>query len=493
MINRKDKVKNLQELKLNALENIPLSILLVKPNLQLIYANRYFCKRAGKTKNNLLGRRITQILSPSFLEGVELYKKLEEALKNGKPFFSDKMFYRGSYYSCTIIPVKGKSGKYPNAMVLLQNITKMCLLEQEVAYLKQFQENIIDSIPTAIIVFDADLKVLSANRTTYHIFGWTKEDILGKTLYEIFPVRTVRKNRLDIAIRKVLKEKIFIERKEIPFFFPGLGKKILNFQFTSFTFDKRHEAISLMDDVTEKVHTGERLRHAERMYTIGILAAGVAHEVNNPLSIVSGHSQYLLKELMNMEPGQFNHARYKEFLEAMEVITKESLRAGKMLKRLLDFSHRPAPVVEPLKIDLEIRHSLHVLRRLFHKKGIQVVEKYGEGLPEVKADRDDLHQVFINILNNAIDASPPKGGRIEIRTEFHEPNIKITFNNTGIRILKENLPHVFDPFFTTKDVGKGTGLGLFIVYSIIKAHGGTIEVESSRYKGTTFTIMLPIW
>jgi signal transduction histidine kinase len=235
-------------------------------------------------------------------------------------------------------------------------------------------------------------------------------------------------------------------------------------------------------------HTIEKLREkqaqlveAEKLASIGKLAAGIAHEINNPLTAVLTFSNLMLEQCPPTDPR----------CEKLKLMARETNRARHIVRQLLNFGRET--VIKPEKINInqpvsEIADSLAAQDAF---KGIGLDMKLGADLPEVMADPAQIGQVVMNILLNAIHAITPPG-RIEVSTGRNGNSVEIVFSDTGAGIPEENLHKIFDPFFTTKDASRGTGLGLAVSYGIIKKHGGDIQVASTVGKGTTFTVRLPI-
>ncbi len=221
---------------------------------------------------------------------------------------------------------------------------------------------------------------------------------------------------------------------------------------------------------------------SEKLASIGRLAAGIAHEINNPLTSVLTFSSLLLRKA---EEGQ---------RERLEIIVKETTRCREIVRELLNFARQSEPRKEPCNINRIIENALSLTKNQLKvsENYVTMVKELGD-LPPLQADPDQMLEVFINMIINAIDAMP-KGGELRTRTRLleNEKSIEIRVIDTGQGIPKENLEKVFDPFFTTKEAGKGTGLGLAVIYGIIEAHNGSIDVESEVGKGTTFIIKLPV-
>ncbi len=225
------------------------------------------------------------------------------------------------------------------------------------------------------------------------------------------------------------------------------------------------------------------LEQSSKLAAIGELAAGVAHEINNPLTNIIGYSKILNREIGS-------DSKYAEYLEG---INEEAQRAHNIISKLLSFA-REAPLnVQPSYINDLLDKVISQIDKVTFPPDISLKNQFQENLPEIYIDQNQIQQVFINLINNSFHAMSD-GGELFITTFLDEEEdlLNIEFKDTGVGIAEEKIGKVFDPFFTTKDVGKGTGLGLSISYGIIKAHGGGISLESEVGKGTIFTVSLPI-
>ncbi len=228
--------------------------------------------------------------------------------------------------------------------------------------------------------------------------------------------------------------------------------------------------------------TQEQLVQAGKLASTGQLAAGVAHELNNPLTTVSGYAQLLLKHLNKKDPN------YKK----IEAMAEESQRCKAIIKNLLDFSRPPARKdYQTLNLNIPLKNTLSLVEEQMRLQNIKIIKNLDSHLPRIKANPSQLEQVFMNIVSNALD-SMPNGGELRTVTRKIDNGVGITFTDTGCGIKSENLDKVFNPFFTTKRPGRGVGLGLSVSYGIIREHGGEIGIESEEEKGSTFTISFPI-
>ncbi len=242
------------------------------------------------------------------------------------------------------------------------------------------------------------------------------------------------------------------------------------------------------ETLEQKVHerteqlarTQTAMARQQRLAALGQLAAGVAHEINNPLTGVLTFA-YLLRDKENVD---------KQDREDLDVIINETTRAGEIVARLLDFARERPSAKEPLSINDVIRQTVRLIRNQKKVEQITIEEHLKEDLPKVKGDKNQLEQVLLNLSLNACEAMPD-GGTLTIRTSAQDGNVLVKVTDTGHGIKKEHLDRVFEPFFSTKPVGKGTGLGLSVSYGIVQQHGGSLEVDSVEGEGTTFTIVLP--
>jgi hypothetical protein len=238
----------------------------------------------------------------------------------------------------------------------------------------------------------------------------------------------------------------------------------------------------VLEDVTGRVRLEEQLQQREKLSSIGLLAAGVAHEINTPLTGVSSYTQMLLGMLSEGDP---KHA-------LLQKIHKQTDRATGIVANLLNFS-RTGGVTELTEVDVNhvLDDTLQLLEPQLRQSRVEIERAYDAHLPHAFGNAGKLQQVFTNLLLNARDAIPDSG-RITIRTGSEADDaVTVEIIDTGIGIAPENVARIYDPFYTTKGVGRGTGLGLAVSYGIVQEHSGHISVESAPGKGTTFRITLP--
>ena len=234
-------------------------------------------------------------------------------------------------------------------------------------------------------------------------------------------------------------------------------------------------------DEEEKLRLEEQLRHADRLATIGQLAAGVAHELNEPLGSILGFAQ-LAKKCDGVPP---------QAEKDIDKILNASLYAREVVKKLLIFARQMPPKKTPVNLNQVIEEGLTFFESRCAKEGIELVRSFSRGLPRVYADPAQLNQILVNLVVNALQAMP-EGGKLSIQTLNHGQWVSLIVKDTGTGMDEEVLGKIFTPFFTTKDVGQGTGLGLPVVHGIVTSHGGALHVESKVGQGTRFEIRLPV-
>jgi signal transduction histidine kinase len=251
----------------------------------------------------------------------------------------------------------------------------------------------------------------------------------------------------------------------------------------------KRRALIFLRDVTGKRLQELQLLQAEKMSSIGLLAAGVAHEINNPLTSVAGYAEALLRRFRD-EPQLREDPRLDAFPKYLEVIIRESYRCKGIIDCLLSFSRKSDGSLEQVDINLALQEVLELVRHKARYERIEIRENLQADLPAVRGDGAGLRQVFMNLLINAHQAI--KGaGTVEIATRGSGTEVIVQVKDTGSGIHPEMLDRIWDPFFTTKSVGQGLGLGLAVTYNIVKRHGGDIKVESQKGEGSIFTVRLP--
>jgi hypothetical protein len=243
---------------------------------------------------------------------------------------------------------------------------------------------------------------------------------------------------------------------------------------------ERCGTILILEDVTARVRLEEPLQHSEKMASIGLLAAGVAHEVNTPLTGISSYTQMLREQVDAKDPSA----------GLLEKIEKQTFRAAKIINNLLNFARSSSAEFERVDVNKAILDVFSLVEHQLQKARIKVRRELAPDLPPIRGNENRIQQVFFNLILNARDAMP-SGGWLTLVTQADDDTVIVEVKDTGVGIKREDVKRIYDPFFTTKGIGRGTGLGLSVSYGILQEHGGAIFVESVPGKGTTFQVALP--
>jgi two-component system NtrC family sensor kinase len=345
----------------------------------------------------------------------------------------------------------------------------------ELERLKDYSENIIESLTVGVAVLDQQARIIGWNRVLEETFSLKKENVVNRTLMEVLGAKNFS------AIFPLESQQDFRLLSEITLDIAPEEKKIFDIAKTPLLDNRMNPygTVVVFEEITEKISLQQQLLTSEKLASIGLLSAGVAHEINTPLTGISSYVQILQKKLSRSPHGQI-----------LEKIEAQTERVARIIKNLLNFARNPSESSFH-KVDLKdnLQEIVSLIEYKLKTMNINLELKL-EKLQPIWAQGEQLQQVFINIILNAIDAMPNGGTlRISLTENSNQAAIKIEDTGTGIR--DQHLPHIFDPFFTTKGLGKGTGLGLSISYAIIKEHEGQITVESEWGKGSLFTIYIP--
>ncbi len=362
--------------------------------------------------------------------------------------------------------------------IALDNSQLYSSLEQkasEIARLKDFSENIVESLNVGVLAVDLEGTVEAWNSRMEQVFGVPRDAAVGQPLASLLPAELAS----EIASREDQEQITGIYKHRLQ----SQGRSlILNVSITPLV-GKSGERIGrllLFDDVTQRERMEEQMSQTEKLTSLGLLAAGVAHEVNTPLAVISNYIQMLAKQMPDGDP---RHS-------IIEKIVKQTFRASEIVNNLLSFSRTGAGELADVDLNRVVEETLSLVAHPLKTSQIRVVKQLSDGLPPVRGSANKLQQVFLNLFLNARDAMPT-GGLLEVRTAAHNGGVEIEVVDTGNGIPREHIHKIFDPFFTTKATGRGTGLGLSVTYGIIKEHAGRIDVRSTPGRGTSFHVEFP--
>ncbi len=359
--------------------------------------------------------------------------------------------------------------------------------------LKEFSENIVESINVGVLAVDLEGRVDSWNTQIETLTGIRRHQALRHYLSKLFSPELCEKfdeARSTSGVHNIYKVGLQARRMETPngngsaiaTTIPVPGESIVNIAIAPL-FSREGRQIGrliIFDNVTDRDELERRLVQADKLSSIGLLAAGVAHEVNTPLAVISTYAQMLNKQVAGDE----------QKAKLLEKIARQTFRASEIVNSLLNFS-RTAPT-EFVETDLNrvIRETVSLVEHQFQKIGVNLQIDLSEYLPTIRGNSGKLQQVFLNLLINARDAMQ-SGGTLTLRTWAESGFAHVEVADTGSGIPAEYLQRIYDPFFTTKGARKGTGLGLSISYGIVQEHNGVIEVDSTIGRGTRFRLEFP--
>ena len=352
----------------------------------------------------------------------------------------------------------------------------------EVNRIREFNENIIQSLNDGLVVLDLDDRVLRWNSALELSYGLAASVALGEQLPTLFDssftdrlVRARRENPAGTTLYRVP----LTSRHE-----GGRRQLLVNVALAPLrnTTGETSGMMVILEDITDRVQLEEQLQLSDKMASVGLLAAGVAHEVNTPLTGISSFTQMLLEGTDPEDPRTL----------LLEKIEKQTFRAAKIINGLLNLSRPGRPDFSgPVDVNVVMNDVLALLEHQLKTSNIQLRRGGSQGQTVVQGAEFKLQQVFLNLILNARDAMPD-GGWLSIESRVDNGHAVIEVADTGSGIASEDLSRIYDPFFTTKEVGQGTGLGLSIVYGVVKEHGGTIGCKSGPGEGTRFTVSLPL-
>ncbi|MEK7406230.1 MAG: ATP-binding protein [Acidobacteriota bacterium] len=376
---------------------------------------------------------------------------------------------------------------------------------EEYERLKEYSENIVESVHVGVLAADLEGRVEGWNSEIERLTGIPRERAVGRPLAELFPAELVERFdqvRGEIGIHHIYKFPLRLGSPAKVIELPVRGapisleprpgdpgpdmpprEAVVNIAVTPLITKDQQQIgrVILFDDVTERAELERRLVQADKLSSIGLLAAGVAHEVNTPLAVISTYAQMLARQISGDD----------EKTRLLEKIARQTFRASEIVNSLLSFSRTSTTAFDELDLNRVIRETLVLVEHQMEKTGIRLQLDLEEQLPAVKGNAGKLQQVFLNLFLNARDAME-EGGVLTIRTRHQGARAGVEIADTGRGIPPEHLPRIFDPFFTSKAGRKGTGLGLSVTYGIVREHGGDIEVESRPGEGTSFRLRFPL-
>jgi len=469
----------------NLFDNVPCLVSVVDADYRVIRYNSAYERHFGPP----LGMRCWQI-NKGRLEKCEACP-VDKTFADGKSHMSEESGLSKEGYPIHWIvytsPVRNQEGKVVAAMEMMIDITWRKELEQRLAVSEHRYHAIFDSIPSAVFVLDREsLKILNCNESARDIYGWEREELQGRSFLEFFRPEEAGDWETPLKTWPEIELCTHVTHAGTPIF--------VFLRISPVSFDERDTLIVTCTDVTRKVVAEQQLIQASKMSTLGEMSTGVAHELNQPLTILQAISNLLTRKVRN------NKAIEPEILEEMaDGISTHVDRASKIIEHMREFGRKSDMKTMPVQINDVLRRGFEFFSQQLLVHNIEVIWDLKGGLPMVMADSNRLEQVVVNLLLNARDAieerwngqdaQPDK--RIHIRSYTAKDRVCFRICDTGTGIPASIRDRLFEPFFTTKNVGKGTGLGLSISYGIVTDYGGDITARTWEPGGACFEVSFP--
>ena len=468
-------------------ERVPCIITVQDRNYKLIRYNTEFDKKFKPKPGDYCyaaykGRKEKCVICPvekTFEDGLSHFSEERGFSKDGSP----------THWIVHTSPITNEDGEIVAAMEMSLDVTETKLLEEELKKSEQKYYAIFDNIPNPVFVLDMEtLEILDCNASVELVYGFKKDEMIRKSFLDLFGAdekdhygQMIKKSSVINQARQLNKEggTLFVNIMISPSDYPG--KKVL---------------LVTTSDITQRLETEQQLIQASKMATLGEMATGVAHELNQPLSVIKTASRFFMKKIRKKEKIK------DDILFTMsEEIDSYVDRATKIIDHMREFGRKSETDQEKVDINAVLKKAFEILDQQLRVRGIEVVWDLEQELPPVMADSNRLEQVFINLLINARDAidekwqnqpHQPDDKKIGLKTSANSQEVMVEISDTGMGIADELVDRIFEPFFTTKKVGQGTGLGLSISYGIIQECKGHIQAVSHKGHGATFIIKFPI-
>ncbi|MFW6147085.1 MAG: PAS domain-containing hybrid sensor histidine kinase/response regulator [Thermodesulfobacteriota bacterium] len=465
------------------------------------FFNDPLCEMLGYPKNELAGKDNKMIMDEQNAKSV--YKAFNAVYRTGTPVIAleheiirkngDKL-----YVEVSASLRKDPRGKPIGFRGIIRNVSGRKEAEKEIEKREKYLESVLYNAPDAIITLDASHHVLEWNPGAEQIFGYTRDEAIGKNLDDLVACPDIADEARSYT-QQVLSGKRLLPTETVRYRRDGTPVNVILAGSPILMDGKLQGIVAMYSDLTERRLAEEekktleaQLQYAQKMEAIGTLAGGIAHNFNNLLMGIQGNTSLMLLET---NPSHSNYPRLKNIEKAVE-------NGSKLTSQLLGYAREGKYEVKLLNINRIVRKTTETFAAA--KREIRVHEGLAEELWGVIADQGQLEQVILNLFVNAADAMP-KGGDLFVRTEkatHHELTNKpyevkpgnyvlLSIRDTGIGMDRKTVHRIFEPFFTTKGLSRGTGLGLSSVYGIIKSHGGYVDVQSKKNQGTTFKLYLP--
>ena len=494
-------LKETKEFLEKVIETIGDGLLICDEKGTILSVNTALERMCGLTRKQMIGQHtsIFTLMEATNLRE-EILERIAELFEKGN--VSYESVFKGKdgrlvEVECNNSMISDNDGNYIAGVSIFRDIAERKKAARETREAKEFLERVIENSRDGILITDERGNIISANSAIEKLSAFTREELPGKHI-SVLTIKDKEVRKKIIEKTAELFEKGFSSYESVHQLKDG--SRITLDCLSSLVKDEGGNPIagvSILRDTTERKKMEEQLLQSEKLKSLGELAGGVAHNFNNILAVILGRTQ-LLKRNTETAPGKEEKRRLsQEMRKSLEIIEKASLDGADTVRRIQEFCRERTDDRKFGAIDVNevIEHTIEFTKVRWHddagSRGIKIhIEKELTPLPPVLGSASELREVFINLINNALDAMP-RGGRITLRTFTDKGRVVSEIEDTGMGIPRDSLDNIFDPFFTTKGA-QFTGLGLSSSYGIINGHNGAITVDSGEGKGTRFTITLPV-
>ena len=465
------KLKTSEEYARNIINSSMDMIVTFDNNLKIVEFNKMAEKTFGYEKAEILGNNIKKLFS----DEREFYSIYNNTFQKGNFNFEALNKRKSGEVFQSVISsslMRSEHGKIEGYLLILREVTELKQYEKMLRELRKA----VETIRLGVTITDINGKIIYTNPADAEMHGYKVEELIGKDVRIFAPAGKKNFSSMEQIKRwkGMVRESVNVKKD---------GTEFPVWLISSVVKDYKGNPTSIVttcEDISERKEMEKQLLRSERLAGIGELAAGIAHEIRNPLGNISSSAQFCLSK----------YDLQKEVKQYLEIILRNSQNANKIIKELLSFANPRDISLAPVQVNDIIENVIRLVRGRINEKQINIEKKLSPNLPWIPLDEKLIEQAFLNFILNAIDALD-NAGNISITTKKNNKNeIEIIFIDDGEGIPEENLKKIFDPFFTTKH--NGVGLGLSLVHQIILAHKGKIFIDSKVNKGTKITINLPI-
>jgi len=480
------------------LENMDGGVLTVDKDYKITTFNRSAEEITGFKREEVLNKDCNQILKSDLCEKI---CPINETMKTGKPVYNYEIMIINKAgnkvpVNITSSPLRSRNNEIIGAIENFRDLTRHKGLWGKLRNERNKAQQYLNIAGVIIIAINEKGIVTLINKKGCDVLDYREEEIVGENWFDLCISEQARDEVKTVFKRLMDGKNNLVETYENPILTKSGEERIIAWHNTILIDEKGHiiGTLSSGEDITKRKQTEMELIRAEKLTSLGQLAASVAHEVNNPLAGILVYIKLLQKK--HKEKKLHGEETQNQLLK----MEKELKRTSRIIRNLLDFSRQSEPALRSVDLNKVVEAALLLVGHQISLDNVKLEKKLDAQLPFVLVDFDQIQQVLINILLNATQAMPD-GGNLTISTSVAKgikiggamkDTVRIDIADTGVGIPEENLSKLFTPFFTTKEKGKGVGLGLPVVHGIIERHNGKIEVDSMINVGTTFTINLEV-